>query len=100
ARILAYDDPGRFAALIDLLVDASVEYLVRQLEAGAEVVQIFDTWAGILPPEEFERWCVAPVGRIVAGVRAKVSGARIIGFPRGAGASLPRYVAQTGVDAV
>ncbi len=100
ARTLAYEDPRRFAGLINRLVDASIEYLVRQLEAGAEAVQIFDTWAGILPPEEFARWCIEPVGRIVAGVRAAVPGARVIGFPRGAATCLPRYVVQTGVDAV
>jgi len=100
ARTLAYEDPRRFAGLINRLVDASIEYLVRQLEAGAEAVQIFDTWAGILPPEEFARWCIEPVGRIVAGVRAAVPGARVIGFPRGAATSLPRYVARTAVDAV
>jgi uroporphyrinogen decarboxylase len=100
ARTLAYGDPDRFSRLIDQLVQASVEYLARQLEAGAEAVQIFDTWAGILPPEEFARWCIEPVKRIVAGVRAAVPDARIIGFPRGAATNLQRYVGETGVDAV
>ena len=64
------------------------------------MLQIFDTWAGVLPPREFQRWSVEPTRRIVEGVRAKVPGAKIIGFPRGAGALLPSYVEATGVDAV
>jgi uroporphyrinogen decarboxylase len=100
ARNLAYGDPQAFSRLIDRLVEASVAYLVRQFQAGVDAVQIFDTWAGILPPEEFRRWCVEPVGRITAGVRKAVPDAPIIGFPRGAGTCLPAYVAQAGVDAV
>jgi uroporphyrinogen decarboxylase len=100
ARNLAYGDPQAFGRLIDSLVAASVAYLVRQLQAGVDAVQIFDTWAGTLPPEEFQRWCVEPVGRITSAVRKAVPDARIIGFPRGAGTCLPAYVAQAGVDAV
>ncbi len=100
ARLLAYRHPDAFARLIDVLVEASIGYLVKQLAAGADALQIFDTWAGVLPPREFARWSVEPTRRIVAGVRAAVPDARIIGFPRGAGALLPSYVAQTGVDAV
>lgn len=100
ARLFAYRDPVGFGALIDLLVQASVDYLVAQLEAGVDAVQLFDTWAGVLGPEEFERWCVDPATRIVAGVRARVPGAKIIGFPRGAGTSLVRYVNAVPVDAV
>lgn len=100
ARMFAYRDPGTFSALIDHLVTASIEYLVGQLNAGAECVQIFDTWAGVLPEAEFARWSIAPTKRIVDGVRTQVKGARIIGFPRGAGAKLARYVGETGVDAV
>lgn len=100
ARMFAYRDPGTFSALIDRLVTASIEYLVGQLNAGAECVQIFDTWAGVLPEAEFARWSIAPTKRIVDGVRTQVKGARIIGFPRGAGAKLARYVGETGVDAV
>src|SRR5690242_13076043 len=60
ARLMAYREPEAFARLIDTLVDASVRYLVGQLRAGAEAVQLFDTWAGILPPQEFARWCIDP----------------------------------------
>ena len=100
ARLFAHRDPGGFGELIERLVDASIAYLVRQFEAGVDAVQIFDTWAGALPPDQFRRWCIEPTQRIVAGVRAQVPGAKIIGFPRGAGASLTNYVAQVAVDAV
>ncbi len=75
-------------------------YLLGQLKAGADVLQIFDTWAGVLPPREFQRWSIEPTKRIVEGVRKQVPDAKIIGFPRGAGALLPAYVEATGVDAV
>jgi uroporphyrinogen decarboxylase len=100
ARRFAYRDPKSFGELIDRLVTASIVYLVRQFEAGADAVQIFDTWAGALPPEQFKRWCIEPTQRIVAGVRAQIPDAKIIGFPRGAGASLVSYVEQVPVDAV
>jgi uroporphyrinogen decarboxylase len=100
ARLMAYRHPDAFAKIIDALVENSIQYLLGQLQAGAEVLQIFDTWAGVLPPHEFRRWAVEPTRRIVAGVRKKIPGAKIIGFPRGAGALLPGYVEATGVDAV
>ena len=85
ARLFAYRHPDLFADLIDLLVDASAEYLIRQLAAGAEVVQIFNSWAGVLPPAEFDRWCVAPMAALAAKVKAGAPHAPIIAFPRGAG---------------
>ncbi|SIO66705.1 uroporphyrinogen decarboxylase [Bradyrhizobium erythrophlei] len=100
ARMMAYRHPEAFAKIIDAIVENSVLYLLGQLKAGADVLQIFDTWAGVLPPREFQRWSVEPTKRIVAGVRKKVPDAKIIGFPRGAGALLPSYVEATGVDAV
>ena len=100
ARLFAYHDRIAFGVLIDVLVDASAAYLIRQLQAGADAVQIFDTWAGVLPTEEFGQWCIEPTQRIVAQVRAAMPQAKIIGFPRGAGTSLPRYAAETAVDAV
>ncbi|MGE0752131.1 MAG: uroporphyrinogen decarboxylase [Variibacter sp.] len=100
ARLFAYREPKAFAQLIDVLVDASVRYLVGQLRAGAEAVQLFDTWAGVLPPQEFARWCIDPARRIVEAVRREIPGAKIIGFPRGVGASLAAYVDQVPVDAV
>ena len=100
ARMFAYRHPEAFARLIDVLVDASVHYLVRQLQAGVDAVQIFDTWAGVLPPDQFHRWCIAPTKRIVADVRRAIPSAKIIGFPRGAGSNLVRYVDDVAVDAV
>jgi uroporphyrinogen decarboxylase len=100
ARLFAYREPDVFAHLIDILVEASIGYLTSQLAAGADVLQIFDTWAGVLSPAEFERWSLEPTRRIIEGVRAKVPGAKFIGFPRGAGALLPSYAARTGVDGV
>ena len=98
--MMAYRHPEAFAKIIDIIVENSIAYLLGQLKAGADVLQIFDTWAGVLPPREFQRWSVEPTKRIVKGVRAKVPDAKIIGFPRGAGALLPGYVKATGVDAV
>jgi uroporphyrinogen decarboxylase len=100
ARLFALRDPENFSRLIDRLVDASIDYLVGQLEAGADCVQIFDTWAGVLGPEQFEKWCIAPTQKIVDGVRRRVSQAKIIGFPRGAGAMTLPYVEMTGVSAI
>src|SRR5215813_6740659 len=100
ARMMAYRHPEAFAEIIDVLVENSIQYLLGQLKAGADALQIFDTWAGVLPPSEFARWSIEPARRIVAGVRAKVPDAKIIGFPRGAGALLPSYVETTGVNAV
>jgi len=100
ARMFAYRHPDAFGRLIETLIRASVAYLVRQFQAGVDAVQIFDTWAGILPPDEFHRWCIAPAARIVADVRRAVPDARIIGFPRGAGSNLSRYIKDVDIDAV
>jgi uroporphyrinogen decarboxylase len=98
--LFAYRHPEAFAMLIDLLVEASASYLVRQFEAGVDAVQIFDTWAGVLPAGEFRKWCIEPSARIVAAVRKQIPGARIIGFPRGAGTELAQYLNAVAVDAV
>lgn len=100
ARMMAYREPETFQALIDVLVEASADYLVRQLEAGADVVQIFDTWAGVLDEAGFERWSIGPTRRIVDKVCAAVPGARTIGFPRGAGVRARAYIEATGVDGI
>ena len=100
ARLFAYQHPQAFTKLIDILIEASASYLVRQFAAGVEAVQIFDTWAGVLPADEFRKWCIEPVARIVASVRDHIPAARIIGFPRGAGTELPRYLDAVPVDAV
>lgn len=100
ARLMAYRDEATFQRLIDLLVDISAEYLVNQVRAGARALQIFDSWAGSLPEEQFERWCIAPTKRLVQQVKVKVPHIPVIGFPRGAGVGAERYAKETGVDAV
>ena len=100
ARLFAYNYPQDFAWLIDKLIDASVRYLVRQLEAGVDAVQIFDTWAGVLPAGEFRKWCVTPVAQIISAVRQRIPGAKIIGFPRGAATELENYLDAVAVDAI
>ena len=100
AREFAYRHPEAFAALIDSLVEGSAAYLIRQFKAGVDVVQIFDTWAGVLPPDGFHRYCIEPCAKIVAKARKDVPNAKMIGFPRGAGTRLKNYVAGVPVDAV
>lgn len=100
ARIFAYQRPEDFMEVVALLVRASASYLVRQFKAGVDAVQIFDTWAGVLPPEEFARWCIEPAQRMIELVRREVPNAKIIGFPRGAGTGLLRYVEEVPVNAV
>lgn len=100
ARLLAYRDPALFQSLMDLLVTSSIEYLALQVKAGADVLQIFDTWAGSLPDGEFERWVTAPTKAIVDGIRALHPGIPIIGFPRGAGRRSLSFVEATGVDGI
>ena len=98
ASEFAARDPS--GLLIGKIVKASADYLGHQLNAGAECTQIFDTWAGALPLEEFDRWCVKPTKGLVGKVRKRYPDAKIIGFPRGAGEKIPRYVGETGVDAI
>jgi uroporphyrinogen decarboxylase len=100
ARLWAYRDPAGFGQLVDMLVEASIEYLGMQVDAGADVLQIFDTWAGNLAPAQFAAWVVAPTRRIVAALRAKHPRVPVIGFPRGAGQRIGAYVAETGVAGV
>jgi uroporphyrinogen decarboxylase len=99
ARLFAYRYPVEFQAMLDLLVDVSATHLVAQIDAGADTVQIFDSWASVLPVAEFDRWCVAPVKELVRRVREARPQARIIGFPRGATTEgLVRFAAETKVD--
>lgn len=100
ARRLAYIDPVRFGAIINAIVVQTIDYLIGQVRAGANVLQIFDSWAGSLAPDEFDRWVIAPNAAIVAGVRAACPDTPIIGFPKGAAEKLPRYVAGVKPDAV
>ncbi|MHA6689236.1 uroporphyrinogen decarboxylase [Devosia sp. A449] len=100
ARLYALQQPEDYARLMDILVAASIDYLVAQLEAGADVVQLFESWALNLDDEAFTTQVIEPNRRIVEGVRARIPNAPIIGFPRGAAGNIARYVAATGVNAV
>src|ERR1700733_11421729 len=100
ARLFAYRHPDLFARLIDRLVAASAEYLRRQFAAGADAVQIFDSWAGVLPPAEFDRWCLPPIAAIAAKVHDETPRARLIAFPRGAGAQLAKFAGLAGIDGI
>jgi uroporphyrinogen decarboxylase len=99
-RRWAFRDPDGFQQLIDILTGVTIEYLGRQIVAGAEVVQLFDSWAGILPEPFFRRWCAAPVATIVGAVKARHPDVPIIAFPRGAGLLYQGYAEATGADAI
>lgn len=99
-RELAYRDRGAFQAIIDAIVEVTVDYLSGQILAGAEAVQLFDSWAGSLAPAEFERWVIAPNSAIVSAINARFPQVPVIGFPKGAGAKLAAYARETGVQAI
>lgn len=100
ARSMAYSDPAGFGTLIDAIAAVTVDYLTGQIEAGAEAVQLFDSWAGSLAPDQFERWVIAPNAKIVAEMKRRHPQVPVIGFPKGAGARLAAYARETGVDAI
>jgi len=99
-KIWAYQNPESFQRLIDILVDATANYLVAQIDAGAEAVQLFDSWAGALDEAGFYRWSLAPAKALVAKVKERHPTVPIIGFPRGVGPLYADYATETGVDAV
>ncbi len=99
-RAMAYRDPAAFQLIIDAIVAVTIEYLAGQIQAGAEAVQLFDSWAGSLAPAEFARWVIAPNAAITAALKARFPDVPVIGFPKGAGEKLPAYARETGVDAV
>ncbi|MGN6278459.1 MAG: uroporphyrinogen decarboxylase [Sphingomonas sp.] len=99
-RRLAYRDPQAFGAIVDAIAAMTVDYLSAQIDAGVEAVQLFDSWAGSLSPDQFERWVIAPTARIVADLKARHPDLPIIGFPKGAGGKLAAYARETGVDAI
>lgn len=100
ARQWMYRDVEGFGMLIDRITDATIHYLDRQIAAGAEVVKLFDSWAGALAPEMFARFAVAPVQKIVAALSERHPAVPVIGFPRGAGAMYAAFASRTGVAAV
>ncbi|HLP70038.1 MAG TPA: uroporphyrinogen decarboxylase [Rhizobium sp.] len=100
ARLFGYQHPEAFEHLLAVLAELSAEYLVAQIDAGADALQIFDSWAGVLGEDEFERYCVKPVARIIASVKAQRPSAKIIAFAKGAGLMLTDYRRKTGADAI
>ena len=99
-RRYAYRDPDAFQAIIDAIVTSTVDYLSGQIDAGVDAVQLFDSWAGSLSPDQFERWVIAPTATIVNRLKARHPSVPIIGFPKGAGGKLPAYARETGIDAL
>ena len=97
---MAYGDPQAFGAIIDAVVETTVEYLSKQIDAGVDAVQLFDSWSGSLSPAQFEQWVIAPTARIVAALRTHHPETPIIGFPKGAGEKLPAYARETEIDAL
>jgi uroporphyrinogen decarboxylase len=100
AKSWMWSDEKSFATLIELLVEATIEHLSAQIDAGADCVQIFDSWAGVLPDREFFSWVIAPTARIAKAVKKRHGSARILGFPRGAGHMYEAYAVGAGVDGV
>lgn len=100
ARLFAMRHPDEFIRLLDFLADISVEYLIAQIDAGVDAVQIFDSWAGVLGEKDFDCFCVKPMKKIVDLIKTARPGTKIIGFAKGAGALLEDYRERTGVDCV
>lgn len=100
ARRMAYMDVGAFAEIIRRIEEVTLEYLFGQIEAGAEAVQLFDSWAGSLSPAQFEHWVIAPTARLVEGIRKRHPEVPVIGFPKGAGGKLRAYADETKVTAL
>ncbi len=96
----AYGNSVEFQKIIDLLCEATARYLCAQIQAGAEVIQIFDTWAGLLDEKGFRDFCIAPIKKIIETVRSEYPDIPVIGFPRGAGALYEDFVKETGVNVV
>ena len=100
ARRLAYGDPQRFGEIVARIEAVTLDYLSGQVEAGAEALQLFDSWSGSLSPAQFEQWVIAPTARLVSALRERYPDVPIIGFPKGAGGKLAAYARETGVSAI
>lgn len=98
-KIMAYSDPEIFGALIDMVTQYTAQYLIKQVEAGAEALQLFDSWSGVLDEIQFQRWVIEPTQKIVELVRKVYPDVPIIGFPKGAGFNYLPYIENTGVNA-
>ena len=100
ARRMAYTDPVKFEAIIRRIEELTLDYTLGQIQAGADALQLFDSWAGSLAPAQFEQWVIAPTARLVEAIRRKYPAVPVIGFPKGAGGKLRAYAAETGVTAL
>ena len=100
SRAMAYRDPVAFQEIINAITEVTINYLIGQIHAGAEAVQLFDSWAGSLAPAEFERWVIAPTAAIVGALNQRFPQVPVIGFPKGAGEKLPAYARETKVQAL
>ncbi|PXA90200.1 uroporphyrinogen decarboxylase [Caulobacter sp. D4A] len=100
ARLFAYRHPEAFEKLLSMLAEISAEYLIAQIDAGADAVQIFDSWAGVLGEAEFEAYAAKPVARMIEIVRGQRPQAKIIAFAKGAGMNLKSYRQKTRADAI
>ena len=100
SRRLAYADPNKFGAIIGRIEEVTLDYLSGQVKAGAEALQLFDSWAGSLSPAQFEKWVIGPTKRLVSALRKRHPQVPVIGFPKGAGSKLAAYASETGVNAI
>lgn len=100
AKAYAYANPEKFDALIGLLAEVTAQYLVKQAQNGADALQLFDSWAGLLPEPYFTRWVVRPTQKIMLHLKQHCPDTPLIGFPRGAGALCRDYAAGTGIAAI
>src|SRR5690606_12481580 len=100
ARRLAYSDPAKLDAILDMIAMVTVDYLSGQIDAGVDAVQLFDSWSGSLAPSQFERFVIARTAWIVAQLKQRHPDVPVIGFPRGAGGKLGAYARESGVDAI
>lgn len=100
AKDWMFSRPAAFGKLIDTLVEATTRYLITQIDNGAEAIQIFDSWAGVLPAAYFRQWVIGPIAEITRRIHAERPGIPVIGFPKGAGVLYEAFVKETGVDGV
>ncbi len=99
-RVFANQNPQEFQTILDVLVEAISIYLIEKIKAGANALQIFDSWAGVLSVAEFQEYSITPTAKIIKNVKAKYPDIPIIGFPRGVGFNYQSYIEQTGIDCV
>lgn len=99
-KLMAYQNPQAFAQLIDILIEATAAYLIKQISAGAQALQIFDSWSGALDSHQFHQWSIQPIREIVKIVKQSYPHTPIIGFPRGAGQNAHIFAQDTGIDAI